>query len=103
MRDCLLLLLVALVGCSAPQKPAAVAAPKLPPPKSDAVEELEDGARLARLGPGSYERALQRLRAAEQLDDKLWEAYYDEGWIELERHHPEAAARALAKATALQP
>jgi tetratricopeptide (TPR) repeat protein len=88
-------------GCAGHGREAEV--PKLPPAKPEAVDALKDAARLQRLGPGNFDRALERLKAAEELDDRLWEAFYDEGWLELERHHADAAVTALEHAIGIVP
>jgi tetratricopeptide (TPR) repeat protein len=90
-----------LSGCAGSGRPAAQ--PKLQPAKPEAVEALKDAARLVRLGQGSYGRALDKLKEAQQLDPRLWEAHYDEGWLELERHHLETAVAALKRASAIYP
>jgi tetratricopeptide (TPR) repeat protein len=77
--------------------------PKLPAAKPEAVELLKDAARMVRLGPANYDRALEKLRFAVESDDKLWEAHYDIGWIELKRRHPAQAALALEKALDILP
>jgi tetratricopeptide (TPR) repeat protein len=77
--------------------------PKLPAAKPEAVEALKDAARSVRLGPANYERALERLKTAEQLDPNLWEAWYDEGWIQLKLRNAEAAVPALEKALSIVP
>lgn len=96
-------LVAALVvaGCGATVKEAEV--PKLPPAKPEAVDALKDAARLVRLGAGNYERALERLKDAIEIDPGLWEAWYDAGYIELQRHHPDEAITALEKALAILP
>jgi tetratricopeptide (TPR) repeat protein len=90
-----------LAGCAASQKEAEV--PKLPPAKPEAVEALKDAARLVRLGPSNTERALERLKDALELDPRLWEAWYDTGYLELQRHHLEDAINALEKAQSIYP
>ncbi|MDB4967309.1 MAG: Tetratricopeptide 2 repeat protein [Myxococcales bacterium] len=94
-------LLVVLVGCGGAAKPAEI--PKLPPAKPEAVEALKDAARMWRLGPGNYERALERLKDALEIDPGLWEAWYDAGYIELLRHHTDEAIAALEKAHGILP
>ena len=100
MRGALLAALLA-VGCGATVKEPEV--PKLPPAKPEAVDALKDAARLVRLGPGNYERALERLKDAIEIDPGLWEAWYDAGYIELQRHHSDEAIAALEKALAILP
>jgi tetratricopeptide (TPR) repeat protein len=53
--------------------------------------------------PANYDRALERLRAAVDLDDNLWEAWYDQGWIALRQRQPQAAVAPLEKALAIWP
>jgi tetratricopeptide (TPR) repeat protein len=89
------------VGCAGGHKEAET--PKLPAAKPDAVEALKDAARSVRLGAANYERALERLKSAEQIDPNLWEAFYDDGWLELKLHNPEAAVPALEKALSILP
>ena len=76
---------------------------KLPAAKPEAVDALKDAARSVRLGSANYERALERIRAAEQLDPNLWEAFYDEGWILLKLRNPGEAIAPLEKALAILP
>jgi len=101
MRRVLILALVAVAGCAAHEKQAEI--PKLPPAKPEAIEALKDAARLVRLGPGNLERALDRLKDAVVIDPGLWEAWYDAGWIELNRHHTDEAIAALEKAQSILP
>jgi tetratricopeptide (TPR) repeat protein len=79
------------------------AQPKLKAAKPEAIDALRDAARLQRLGPANYERAVERLKDATQLDDSLWEAHYDIGWLELKRHHPAVAAAELERALQILP
>jgi tetratricopeptide (TPR) repeat protein len=90
-----------LVGCGPIAKQPEV--PKLPPAKPEAVDALKDAARLVRLGAGNYERALERLKDAVEIDPGLWEAWYDAGYIELARHHSDEAIAALEKALSILP
>jgi len=94
------LIVVMLAGCAGQQKTAEI---KLAAAKPDAVEALKDGARSVRLGAANYERALDRLRAARDLDPKLWEAHYDEGWVLLKLRRPDEAIAPLEKAFAILP
>ena len=89
------------VGCAATQKEAEI--PKLPPAKPEAVEALKDAARLVRLGPGNSERALERLKDAVEIDPRMWEAWYDAGYLELQRHHLDDAIAALEKSLGILP
>jgi tetratricopeptide (TPR) repeat protein len=88
-------------GCAGTQKEAEL--PKLPPAKPEAVEAVKDAARLVRLGSGNNERALERLKDAVEMDPRLWEAWYDTGYLELQRHHLEDAINALEKAQSIYP
>jgi tetratricopeptide (TPR) repeat protein len=90
-----------LSGCGGAHKQAEI--PKLPPAKPEAVEALKDAARLVRLGPGNYERAQERLKDAVELDPGLWEAWYDSGFLALERHRYDEAIAPLEKAHAILP
>src|SRR3954471_14305018 len=90
-----------VVGCGAGEKHAEI--PKLPAAKPEAVEALKDAARLVRLGPGNHERVLERLKDAVEIDPQLWEAWYDAGWLELQRHHTDEAIAALEKAQSILP
>jgi tetratricopeptide (TPR) repeat protein len=92
---------VLAAACGPGAKQAEV--PKLPPAKPEAVEALKDAARLVRLGAGNYDRALERLKDAVELDPGLWEAWYDTGFIELEHHRVEQAIAALEKAQTILP
>jgi tetratricopeptide (TPR) repeat protein len=76
---------------------------KLPAAKPEAVEALKEAARSVRLGQANWDRALERLRTAQQLDPKLWEAFYDEGWILLKQRRAEEAIAPLEKALAIYP
>jgi tetratricopeptide (TPR) repeat protein len=67
------------------------------------VEALKEAARSVRLGPANYARALERIRAARELDPKLWEAAYDEGWLDLKLGKPEAAVQPLERAQGIVP
>jgi tetratricopeptide (TPR) repeat protein len=89
-------------GCG-PRLPEATAEPKLPAAKPEAIDALKDAARLVRLGAANYDRALERLHAALELDPGLWEAWYDIGWISLEQHRAGDAAAALEKVLAILP
>lgn len=91
----------AFAGCGGHHKGSET--PKLPAAKPEAVEALKDAARSVRLGPANYERALERLKVAEQLDPNLWEAFYDEGWIKLKLRNPDEAVEPLQKALAIVP
>ncbi len=73
------------------------------PTRPEAADALADAGRLIRLGPANYDRALDRLDSATQSDGKLWEAFYDRGWIELKRHRGEEAVDALEHALKLAP
>ncbi len=90
-----------LAGCGASHKGAEE--PKLPAAKPEAVDALKDAGRSVRLGAANYERALERIRAAEQLDPNLWEAFYDEGWILLKLRNPAEAIAPLEKALGILP
>jgi tetratricopeptide (TPR) repeat protein len=100
MRRVLYIVLL-LSGCAGTQKEAEI--PKLPPAKPEAVEALKDAARLVRLGPGNTERALERLKDAVEIDPRMWEAWYDTGYLELQRHHIEDSIAALEKAQSIMP
>jgi tetratricopeptide (TPR) repeat protein len=89
-----------LGGCAGGQRPAS---PRLPAARPEAVEALKDAARLVRLGAAQYERAVERLKEATAIDDTLWEAWYDQGWLALKLRHFAAAAAALEKARSLAP
>ena len=90
-----------LFACGPSLKNAAE--PKLPAAKPEAVDALKDAARSVRLGPANYERALERLKQAQQLDDHLWEAFYDEGWLQLKLRNPAEAIAPLEKALSILP
>jgi tetratricopeptide (TPR) repeat protein len=77
--------------------------PKLPPAKPEALEAFKDGARMVRLGPAHYDRAIARLEDAVAQDPRLWEAHYDLGWLALRAHGYEAAARSFEKAVEIYP
>jgi tetratricopeptide (TPR) repeat protein len=97
----LALLAVGLAGCAS--APKQVEVPKLPPAKPEAIEALKDAARLVRLGSGNYDRALERLKDAIDLDAGLWEAWYDTGYLELLRHREAEAIPPLEKAHSIFP
>ena len=102
MRSHKIALVLALAaGCAASGK--GPVEPKLPEAKPEAVDALKDAARSVRLGPANYERALERIRSAEQLDPNLWEAFYDEGWLLLKLGNPESAVAPLEKAASAVP
>ncbi len=90
-----------LIACG-PRLPSG-GEPKLPAAKPEAVDALKDAARMVRLGPANYERALDKLKQASELDDKLWEAHYDAGWILLQLHRPADAVPELEKAIDILP
>ncbi|HEX4460082.1 MAG TPA: tetratricopeptide repeat protein [Polyangia bacterium] len=92
---------IAISGCAS--APKQVEVPKLPPAKPEAIEALKDAARLVRLGSGNYDRALERLKDAIDLDAGLWEAWYDTGYLELQRHHEAEAIPPLEKAHSILP
>jgi tetratricopeptide (TPR) repeat protein len=93
--------LALVAGCGGSLKQTGE--PKLKAARPDAIDALRDAARLVRLGPANYDRALERLQNAVEIDGSLWEAYYDQGWIELKRNHPTPAAAALEKSLAILP
>jgi tetratricopeptide (TPR) repeat protein len=88
-------------GCGGSHRGAQT--PKLPAAKAEAVEALKDAARSVRLGPANYDRALDRLKSAQQIDPNLWEAFYDEGWIRLKQRDAEGAVAPLEKALSIVP
>jgi tetratricopeptide (TPR) repeat protein len=75
----------------------------LPKAKPEAVEALREAGRMVRLGPAQYERALARLEEAHQIDANLWEAWYDQGWLEQKLRRFQKAAASYEKAVALYP
>ncbi len=79
------------------------AAPKLPPAKPEALEAFKDGARLVRLGPAHYDRALERIESAAELDPRMWEAHYNLGWLQLQARQYDSAARWFEKGIAIYP
>ena len=95
------ILIMVISGCAS--APKQVEVPKLPPAKPEAIEALKDAARLVRLGSGNYDRALERLKDAIDLDAGLWEAWYDTGYLELQRHHEAEAIPPLEKAHSILP
>lgn len=97
----LLLLTLLTSGCAT--QSGATGEVRLPAAKPDAVEALKDAARSVRLGPANYERAIEKLKQAQQLDPNLWEAFFDEGWLALKLHDPRAAIAPLEKAQSINP
>jgi tetratricopeptide (TPR) repeat protein len=77
--------------------------PRLPPAKADAVEALKDAARSVRLGPANYERALDKLKGAQQIDPNMWEAFFDEGWLLVKLRRPAEAIAPLERALTIVP
>jgi tetratricopeptide (TPR) repeat protein len=102
MRRLLVCSLALALACAAQQKKAGDK-PKLPAAKPEAVELLKDAARSVRLGPANYERALEKVKQAEQLDPNLWEAFYDHGWLALELGRAGEAVAPLEKAASIYP
>jgi len=90
-----------LVGCGGAHRGAET--PRLPAAKPEAVDALKDAARSVRLGAANYDRALERLKAAQQLDPNLWEAFYDEGWIRLKQRNSDEAVAPLERALSILP
>ena len=101
-RWLLLVAFLAVGGCAHRDK-GETDKPRLPPAKPEALEAFKDGARMVRLGPAHYDRAVERLEAAVAIDPRLWEAHYDLGWLHLQAHAFEAAAQAFEKATEIYP
>ncbi len=112
MRRLGLIVWLALAGCAttattkkpdaAPEsKPARKAGPQRSLASREALELLRQAGLLVKRGPGSYGDALASLRRASELDPKLWEAAYDEGWVLLEQGRPETALAAFEKALAM--
>lgn len=101
MRNLLLLVVIATAGCGPSLKGRGE--PKLPAARPEAVDALKDAARSVRLGPSNYERALERLKQAHELDPNLWEAYYDEGWLLVKLHRADEALSPLEKAMVIVP
>jgi tetratricopeptide (TPR) repeat protein len=97
-----LLLALALAGCAHKQQ-VDDEKPKLAPAKPEAIEAFKDGARLVRLGAAHYDRAQERLEAATQLDSRMWEAFYDLGWLALEQRQYDNAVKALEKSVDIYP
>jgi len=100
MRRLPLALALSLAACGGTLKGGA---PKLPAAKPEAVDALKDAARSVRLGPANYERALDKLKGAVELDANLWEAYYDQGWLLLKLRRPAEAIAPLERALAILP
>ncbi|HEY7956585.1 MAG TPA: tetratricopeptide repeat protein [Polyangia bacterium] len=101
MKRALVLCAFFAIGCGPAMKGAET--PKLPPAKPEAVQAVKDAARSVRLGPANYERALDRLDQAIALDDHVWEAHYDRGWLYLKLHRASEAVPELEKARAQVP
>jgi tetratricopeptide (TPR) repeat protein len=99
MRRVLIVAALMLAGCPAPKG----GVPRLPAAKPDAVEALKDAARSVRLGPANYERALDKLKAAQQIDPNMWEAWFDEGWLLVKLRRPSEAIAPLERALAILP
>lgn len=110
MRRALLIGLLGLAACgtttsstksqtTTPAKPTKKAGRSLQ--SREALELLRQAGLLIKRGPASYADALASLRRAAELDPKLWEAVYDEGWVLLEQGRAETAQAAFEKAVAM--
>lgn len=77
---------------------------KLDPVNPKAAREFEAAMRAMRLGgPEATETAKARLKAALEIDGKLWEAWHDLGVLDYKDGEDEPAVEAFTKALAIKP
>ncbi|MGE0868235.1 MAG: tetratricopeptide repeat protein [Kofleriaceae bacterium] len=77
---------------------------KLDPVNPKAAKEFEAAMRALRLGgPEASETARARLKAALEIDSKLWEAWHNLGVIAYREGEDEVAVEAYGKSLAIQP
>ena len=75
---------------------------RLDPVNPKAAKEFEAAMRALRLGgPEAHETAKARLRAALEIDPKIWEAWHDLGVIHYKEGDDDAAIEAFSKALAI--
>lgn len=102
----LALVLGACGGSSATSRigPGGVKAVKLDPVNPKAAKEFESAMRALRLGgPEARETARARLKAAVEIDGKLWEAWHDLGALASKDGEDEAAIEAYSRALSINP
>src|SRR4051812_13748497 len=74
----------------------------LDPVNAKARKEFEDGMRALRIGgESSHENAKLKLKAALEIDPKLWEAWHDLGAIAFRDGEDDVAVDAYTKALAI--
>lgn len=103
----LLVLAVALAACGHSSVknigPGGRKVVKLDPVNPKAAREFEGAMRAIRLGgPEASESAKARLKAALDIDPKLWEAWHDLGVIAFKDGEDDAAVEAFTKALAIK-
>lgn len=99
-------LALAAAGCGAsagvsPRGKVTVAT--LPKVRPDAQARFDEGMRLLEAGPKRYEKARVEFVAATELDDKLYEAWHNIGFVDARLGRWETAKDAFERALALQP
>jgi len=106
MKKLVLLAAITLAACGASSSkkiaPKGRTVQRLDPVNPKAKKEFEDAMRALRLGgPEAYDTAKVRLKAALDIDPKLWEAHYDLGVIAYQEGDDEAAVGHFTKALAV--
>lgn len=105
MKKLVVLVVLAACGGSAVRNigPGGKKVVKLDPVNPKAAREFEAAMRAMRLGgPESNETAKARLKAALEIDPKLWEAWHDLGVIAWKDGEDAAAVDAFTKALAIK-
>jgi tetratricopeptide (TPR) repeat protein len=75
----------------------------LPPANPEALREFDAALRALALGDAEIARAKESLRAAVELDERLWEAWHNLGVIEFAEGDDDAATSAFGRALAINP
>ena len=97
---CVALVAFVALGCGKGNK--AAAAPELPPSDPRAISKMAQGVEAAKR-PNGRARAIELLKEAVKVDDKLWEARYDLGVLHADAGNLAAAETELAAARELAP
>lgn len=101
IRAAILVVALAACGGGSGARVGPAAPVKRAPVKRDALREFDAGLRALRLGgPEAHERAAERFEAAVEIDDTLWEAWYNLGLVYARVGDDGAALAALDEASA---
>jgi tetratricopeptide (TPR) repeat protein len=105
MKKLVLLLALVLVACGGSTSrigPKGRTVNRLQPVNPKAAKEFESAMRALRLGgPEAFDTAKARLRAALEIDSKLWEAHFDLGVIAYKEGEDDVAIGHFGKALAI--